>query len=106
MGTVQRNGNNPTGERAFRSLRQDPDFGLDLNKNNLGVRSKSPALFKMKIPYDSLVALKVAFQMRLEFLEEEIRKAEQSRNQNNIDFWVERHEALKTAIIDLETIIK
>ena len=105
MGTVQRNGNNPTGERAFRSLRQDPDFGLDLNKNNLGVRSKSPALFKMKIPYDSLVALKVAFQMRLEFLEEEIRKAEQSRNQNNIDFWVERHKALVAAIQDLQEVL-
>ena len=60
----------------------------------------------MKIPYDSLVALKVAFQMRLEFLEEEIMKAEQSRNKNNIDFWVERHEALKTAIVDLEQAIK
>jgi hypothetical protein len=59
----------------------------------------------MKIPYDSLVALKVAFQMRLEFLEEEIRKAEQSRNQNNIEFWTERHQALVTAIQDLQEVL-
>lgn len=60
----------------------------------------------MKLSCDSLIALKVAFQMRLEFLEEEIRKAERSKNKNNIDFWVERHEALKTAIVDLEQAIK
>ncbi len=105
MGTVQRNGNNPTGERAFRSLRQDPDFGLDLNKNNLGVRSKSPALFKMKIPYDSLVAIRTALQLRLEDLEKRIQNAERNKDQVNLDFWTERHQALVTAIKDLEEVL-
>jgi hypothetical protein len=105
MGTVQRNGNNPTGERAFRSLRQDPDFGLDLNKNNLGVRSKSPVLFKMKIPYDSLVAIRTALQLRLEDLEKRIQNAERNKDQVNLDFWTERHQALVTAIKDLEEVL-
>ena len=105
MGTVQRNGNNPTGERAFRSLRQDPDFGLDLNKNNLGVRSKSPVLFQMKIPYDSLVAIRTALQLRLEDLEKRIQNAERNKDQVNLDFWTERHQALVTAIKDLEEVL-
>jgi len=78
---------------------------LDLNKNNLGVRSKSPVLFKMKIPYDSLIAIKVALQIRLEFLEEQIKKAEQDKNQNNIEFWSGKHQALVFAIQDLQEVL-
>jgi len=78
---------------------------LDLNKNNLGVRSKSPALFKMKIPYDSLIAIKVALQIRLEFLEEQIKKAELDKNQNNIAFWSEKHQTLVFAIQDLQEVL-
>ena len=59
----------------------------------------------MKIPYASLVAIKTALQMRLETLEEEIRKAEQNKNQNSIEFWTERHQALVTAIQDLQEVL-
>jgi hypothetical protein len=59
----------------------------------------------MKIPYDSLIAIKVALQMRLEFLEEEIKKAERIKNQNNLDFWSEKHQALVLAIQNLKEVI-
>jgi hypothetical protein len=60
----------------------------------------------MKLSYDSLIALKTAFQMRLEFLEEEIGKAEKAKDEGALIFWVDRHDALTTAITELETIIK
>ena len=72
---------------------------------HLGVRLKSPALFKMKIPYDSLIAIKVALQIRLEFLEEQIKKAELDKNQNNIAFWSEKHQTLVFAIQDLQEVL-
>jgi hypothetical protein len=76
-----------------------------VNGKHLGVRLKSPVLFKMKIPYDSLIAIKVALQIRLEFLEEQIKKAEQDKNQNNIDFWSEKHQTLVFAIQDFQEVL-
>jgi len=78
---------------------------LDLNKNNLGVRLKSPVLFKMKIPYDSRVAIRTALQLRLEDLEKRIQKAEQNKDQVNLEFWTEKHQALVTAIQDLQEVL-
>lgn len=72
---------------------------------HLGVRLKSPVLFKMKMPYDSLIAIKAALQIRLEFLEEQIKKAEQDKNQNNIDFWSQKHQTLVFAIQDLQEVL-
>lgn len=43
--------------------------------------------------------------MRLEFLEEEIKKAERIKNQNNLDFWSEKHQALVLAIQNLKEVI-
>jgi hypothetical protein len=60
----------------------------------------------MKLSYDSLDALKIAFQMRLEYLEEEIDKAEKAKDEAALIFWVDKHDTLKTAITELETIIK
>jgi len=60
---------------------------------------------KLKLSFDNLVAIRAALQMRLEFLEEEIKKAEQNKNQNNLDFWSERHQALVLAIQNLQEVI-
>lgn len=57
------------------------------------------------MPYDSLIAIKVALQIRLEFLEEQVKKAEQDKNQNNIDFWSEKHQTLVFAIQDLQEVL-
>ena len=59
----------------------------------------------MKLSYDSLVALKVAFQMRLEYLEEQIKKAEKEKDRDTLVFWTDKHEKLVTAIQDLQEII-
>jgi hypothetical protein len=63
----------------------------------------------MKLSYDSLVALKVAFQMRLEYLEEQIKKAEKEKekekDRDTLAFWTDKHEKLVTAIQDLQEII-
>ena len=60
----------------------------------------------MKIPYDSRVAIRTAFQLRLEDLEKRIQKAEQNKDQVNLEFWTEKHQALVTAIQDLEQVLK
>jgi len=60
---------------------------------------------KLKLSFDNLVAIRAALQMRLEFLEEEIKKAERIKNQNNLDFWSERHQALVLAIQNLQEVI-
>ncbi len=59
----------------------------------------------MKLSFDNLISIKVALQMRLDFLEEEIKKAEQNKNQNNLDFWSERHQSLVLAIQNLQEVI-
>ena len=59
----------------------------------------------MKLSFDNLVAIRAALQMRLEFLEEEIKKAERIKNQNNLDFWSERHQSLVLAIQNLQEVI-
>jgi hypothetical protein len=68
-------------------------------------QAKKPHLNYMKLSFDNLVAIKAALQMRLEFLEEEIKKAERAKNQNNLDFWSERHQALVLAIQNLQEVI-
>jgi hypothetical protein len=70
-------------------------------------QAKKPHLnyMKLKLSFDNLVAIKAALQMRLEFLEEEIKKAERAKNQNNLDFWSERHQALVLAIQNLQEVI-
>jgi hypothetical protein len=60
---------------------------------------------KLKLSFDNLVAIRAALQMRLEFLEEEIKKAERIKNQNNLDFWSERHQSLVLAIQNLQEVI-
>jgi len=59
----------------------------------------------MKIPYDSLVAIRTALQLRLEDLEKRIQNAERNKDQVKLDFWTERHQALVTAIKDLEEVL-
>jgi hypothetical protein len=59
----------------------------------------------MKLSYETLVALKTAFQFRLEYLEERIKNAEQINNQNDLAFWTDKHEKLVTAIQNLQEII-
>ena len=61
----------------------------------------------MKLSYDSLVALKIAFKMRLEYLEEEIKKAEKEKekDRDTLAFWTDKHGKLVTAIQDLQEII-
>jgi len=59
----------------------------------------------MKLSYDSLVALKIAFKMRLEYLEEEIKKAEKEKDKDTLAFWTDKHEKIVTAIQDLQGII-
>ncbi len=60
---------------------------------------------KLKLSFDNLVAIRAALQMRLEFLEEAIKKAERIKNQNNLDFWSERHQSLVLAIKNLQEVI-
>jgi hypothetical protein len=60
----------------------------------------------MKIPYDSRIAIRIAFQLRLEDLEKRIQKAEQNNDKVNLEFWTEKHQALVTAIQDLEQVLK
>ena len=60
---------------------------------------------KLKLSFDNLVAIRAALQMRLEFFEEEIKKAEKIKNQNNLDFWSERHQSLVLAIQNLQEVI-
>ena len=59
----------------------------------------------MKLSFDNLVAIRAALQMRLEFLEEEIKKAERAKNQNNLDLWSERHQALVLAMQNLQEVL-
>jgi hypothetical protein len=68
-------------------------------------QAKKPHLNYMKLSFDNLVAIRAALQMRLEFLEEEIKKAERAKNQNNLDFWSEKHQALVFAIQDLQEVL-
>ena len=59
----------------------------------------------MKLSYDSLIALKIAFKMRLEYLEEEIKKAEKEKDKDTLAFWTDAHQKLVTAIQNLQEII-
>jgi hypothetical protein len=68
-------------------------------------QAKKPHLNYMKLSFDNLVAIRAALQMRLEFLEEEIKKAERAKNQNNLDFWSERHQALVLAMQNLQEVL-
>jgi hypothetical protein len=43
--------------------------------------------------------------LRLEDLEKRIQNAERNKDQVNLDFWTERHQALVTAIKDLEEVL-
>ena len=76
-----------------------------VSRESLGVRPESPILFKMKIPYDSRVAIRTALQLRLEDLEKRIQKAEQNKDKVNLEFWSEKHQALVTAIQDLQEVL-
>jgi hypothetical protein len=76
-----------------------------VSRESLGVRPESPVLFKMKIPYDSRVAIRTALQLRLEDLENRIQKAEQNKDKINLEFWMEKHQALVSAIQDLQEVL-
>ena len=74
-------------------------------KTTLGSGLKAPFYFNMKIPYDSRVAIRTALQLRLEDLEKRIQKAEQNKDKVNLEFWSEKHQALVTAIQDLQEVL-
>lgn len=71
----------------------------------MGSGPKAPFYFKMKIPYDSRIAIRTALQLRLEDLENRIQKAEQNKDKVNLEFWSEKHQALVTAIQDLQEVL-
>lgn len=55
-----------------------------------------------KIPYDSIIAIKIALDMRLEYLDKLIADSEKNQYQENIIFWHEKKNELTQAMKDFE----
>jgi hypothetical protein len=56
----------------------------------------------MSIPFDSVIAIKIALDMRLEYLDKLIALAEKQEAKENIIFWNEKKNELYKAILDFE----
>ena len=58
----------------------------------------------MKMPYDSIIAIKIALDMRLEYLDKLIAASEKNQYQEDTLFWNEKKNELTQAMKDFELV--